>query len=47
MYKRGWRGINIDLNSLSIDLFNYHRPDDINLNTGISNNEIKKSIFFR
>ena len=28
MYKMGWSGINIDLNSLSIDLFNYHRPKD-------------------
>ena len=46
MYKRGWRGINIDLNSLSIDLFNYHRPKDINLNTGISNKEIKKNVYF-
>ena len=46
MYKKGWRGINIDLNSLSIDLFNYHRPNDINLNTGISNKEIKKNVYF-
>ena len=46
MYKRGWRGINIDLNSLSIDLFNYHRPNDINLNTGISSKESKKKVYF-
>ena len=39
LYKSGWKGINIDLNSLSIDLFNFLRPRDININTGISNEE--------
>ena len=46
MYKRGWRGINIDLNPLSIDLFKYHRPKDINLNTGVSSKETKKKLYF-
>ena len=32
LYDKGWRGINIDISSFSIDLFNYARPDDINLN---------------
>ena len=31
LYKRGWSGINIDINSLSIDYFNFLRPDDINI----------------
>ncbi|MCX6972888.1 MAG: hypothetical protein NTZ94_01095, partial [Verrucomicrobia bacterium] len=32
----GWMGINIDPNPDSIELFNHHRPNDINLNLGIS-----------
>ena len=30
LYKRNWRGINIDLSKFSIDLFNFTRPLDIN-----------------
>ncbi len=46
MNKKGWSGINIDLNPLSIELFNYHRPNDINLNIGISNKETTKNLYF-
>jgi FkbM family methyltransferase len=35
-YERGWRGINIDPNKNSILEFNAQRPDDINLNLGVS-----------
>ena len=31
LYKSGWTGINIDLNQLSIDLFNIARPRDKNI----------------
>lgn len=31
LYNSGWRGINIDLNKISIDLFNYMRTKDTNL----------------
>ena len=31
LYKKNWKGINIDLNSLSIELFNIARPKDINM----------------
>ena len=37
LYKKGWKGINIDIHSFSIDLFNYLRPDDLNYNFAISN----------
>lgn len=37
LYKKGWNGINIDIHSFSIDLFNYLRPDDLNYNFAISN----------
>ncbi len=40
LYKKGWNGINIDINPTSIDLFNIARPKDINLCTTI--NETKK-----
>lgn len=46
MYKLGWTGINIDLNPLTIELFNYARPKEINLNIGISNLETKKKLYF-
>ena len=36
LYKRGWKGINIDLSKSSIDLFNLTRKRDINLNLAVS-----------
>ena len=46
MYKRGWRGINIDLNPLSIDLFNLARSEDINICTAISDKNSTTDLFF-
>jgi len=40
MYKKGWRGMNIDLNPLTIELFDFARPEDINICSAISNKEI-------
>jgi FkbM family methyltransferase len=37
LYKKGWRGVNIDISKDSINLFNIARPKDTNLNIGISN----------
>ncbi len=37
LHKKGWSGINIDIHSFSIDLFNYLRPMDWNYNFAISN----------
>ena len=42
MHQRGWTGINIDINKLSIDLFNFCRPKDVNLNLAISKKKIEK-----
>ena len=36
LYKKGWRGINIDANKTSIDLFNIARPEDLNICAAIS-----------
>tara|TARA_B100001063_G_C16294932_1_gene325597 strand:- start:20 stop:523 length:504 start_codon:yes stop_codon:yes gene_type:complete len=46
MYKNGWSGINIDLNPLTIELFNFMRPRDININIGISDTEDEKKLYF-
>ena len=46
LYKKGWRGMNIDLNPLTIDLFNFSRPEDINICAAISNSETKKKLYF-
>jgi FkbM family methyltransferase len=46
LYKKGWHGINVDINKESIDLFNISRPRDKNLNIAISNeNKIKKFFY--
>ena len=46
MYKKGWHGLNVDLNPLTIDLFNYARPFDINICCAISNKKTTKKLFF-
>jgi len=46
MYKQGWCGINIDLNPLTIELFNFFRTKDININAAISDNEENKTLYF-
>lgn len=39
LYAEGWRGINIDAMPGSMDAFREHRPDDINLEVGVSDHE--------
>tara|TARA_Y100000591_G_scaffold255741_1_gene227632 strand:+ start:117 stop:848 length:732 start_codon:yes stop_codon:yes gene_type:complete len=46
MYKNGWSGMNIDLNPLTIELFDFMRPRDININSGVSDTEIEKKLYF-
>lgn len=41
LYKKGWNGINIDPNPASIKLFKKERKNDINLQLGISENEVE------
>ena len=46
LYKRNWRGINIDISDFSIDLFNFWRPKDLNLCRAITNkNGIAKKYY--
>ena len=42
MYNLGWSGLNIDLNPITIELFNFKRPKDINICAALSN-KIKKT----
>ena len=46
MYKSGWSGMNIDLNPLTIELFDFMRPRDININSGVSDTETEKKLYF-
>lgn len=39
LYKRGWRGVNIDANPQTIELFTKFRRKDINILAAISDNE--------
>ncbi len=46
LYKNGWRGINIDLDFSSIDMFDYFRPKDINKQKAVSNIKGSADFFF-
>ena len=47
LYKRNWNGMNIDLSKFSIDLFNYMRPDDVNINSAVTNNDGETIVFYQ
>ena len=47
LFKRGWEGINVDTNEFSIDLFNYLRPNDSNVQTAISDKEGQIVFYFQ
>ena len=37
LYKKGWRGLNVDLSRISIDLFKLARPKDYNIHAAVTN----------
>ena len=47
LFKKGWEGINIDINEFSIDLFNYLRPKDLNLQTAVSDKDGEITFYFQ
>ena len=47
LHRIGWRGINIDLSKYSIDLFNYLRPNDININSAVSNVDGETTFYYQ
>tara|TARA_B100000780_G_scaffold212925_1_gene152543 strand:- start:1495 stop:2247 length:753 start_codon:yes stop_codon:yes gene_type:complete len=46
LYKRGWTGINIDLDFNTIDMFNFFRKKDVNIQAAISDVEHETDLFF-
>ena len=46
LFKRGWRGINIDLDKINIELFNYNRPNDYNINSAVSDKIEEVDLFY-
>ena len=47
LYKKGWNGINLDINYYSIELFNFLRKRDINIHSGISNKKNRLTMYYR
>ena len=47
LHKRNWTGINIDVSRFSIDLFNFLRPNDLNINSAVSNTDGDVTIYFQ
>ena len=45
--KNGWKGVNIDLNKISIDLFNRARKKDENFRVAVSNKSKKIKFYYR
>ena len=46
LYKKGWTGINVDLDFNSIDMFNYFRPKDHNIEIALSNKNGFADLYF-
>ena len=46
LFKKGWNGINIDLDQKNIDLFNLQRPKDKNICACLSSNISVKNLYF-
>ena len=46
LYKRGWTGINVDLDYNTIDMFNFFRKKDLNIQAGVSNSVEEKKLYF-
>jgi FkbM family methyltransferase len=47
LYKKGWNGINLDINFYSIKLFNFLRKKDINIHSGVSQKKDKLTMYYR
>ncbi len=46
LYKSGWKGINIDLDYNSIDMFNFFRKSDVNIQTAVTDHKGEVDLFF-
>lgn len=45
LYRKGWKGINIEPTPYKVELFNIFRNNDLNLNVGISQRESTKDFY--
>ena len=46
LYKSGWEGINIDIDYNSIDMFNFFRKRDVNIQTAVTDHKGEVDLFF-
>ena len=46
LHKKGWKGVNIDLDQDNIDLFNLSRPNDLNICRAVSSSSKEVELFF-
>ena len=46
LYKSGWEGINIDIDYNSIDMFNFFRKSDVNIQTAVTDHKGEVDLFF-
>jgi FkbM family methyltransferase len=46
LYKKGWKGINVDVDSHTIEIFNYLRPRDYNRQIAVSDNFEELDLYF-
>ncbi len=46
LYKRGWSGVNIDLDSVNIELFNFFRRNDNNVRSAVSDKIENAKLFY-
>ena len=46
LYKSGWVGINIDIDYNSIDMFNFFRKNDVNIQTAVTDHKGEVDLYF-
>jgi FkbM family methyltransferase len=46
LYKKGWKGINIDVDAHTIEMFNYLRPRDYNKQTAVADKSGDVDLYF-
>ena len=46
LFKKGWNGVNIDVDPKNIEIFNYARPKDENINIGVSDKKGFEDLYF-
>jgi FkbM family methyltransferase len=47
LHEAGWHGINVDISDFSLNLFNYLRPDDINIQRAVSDSNGETNFYYQ